>query len=135
LEITTLDGIRTVREVTGATCEGVISALALVAAMALEGRMASSTHAESTPPAVGGMKTNRGDEEVVGASPLVAAEPTTFQRPLLPSWRWVGGLAAGTTSGFGPGMSLQGALFVDLTHVQGALPLALRLYASASLPQ
>jgi hypothetical protein len=139
LEMRAADGAITSREVRGDSCEGVVTALALVTALAVAspsssddatGSTSSSPHAR-TP-------TSPSTVDVPPARPFRSEPADTAAKPHARgthAWRWGLGAALGAMGGVAPDFVGVGEAFVDLRRERDAFPLQFRLHASAVPPQ
>jgi hypothetical protein len=134
LELVSRDGSEMIREVSGATCEGVISALALVAALTLDAAaMSASLDQEPLPPL-----SRPAEETPPRAEQAAPPPPAPWVAPRssdAPPWRLGLGAGAATVGGFAPGVALAGSVFVDITLDRATLPVSFRLDATRVFPE
>jgi hypothetical protein len=128
LQITTVDGAVSRREVNGESCAEVVSALALITALAIDPR-AVVTGPGPVAELDGGAtdsaaRSNVGPEssEPPPSAPNggLPSSPDTPSRPT-PRWRWGSGADGQMLAGFVPGSAAGGGAFVDLSGTNAGL--------------
>jgi hypothetical protein len=111
LRIDELDGRSSIREVSGKTCEEVVSALALVTALAIDAGPDASVEAPPAPPAP-------------APRPAPAPPPVTLARrdkpakaaPVTSPTRWEFGVQAGAFGAVAPNVAWGGLVFLDMSE-------------------
>jgi hypothetical protein len=139
LDMHASDGTTTSREVRGDSCEGVVTALALVAALSASSDARAPEAASPQPPGAVDPGVPLAYRAI--AAPSSLPESTDESPPREPprtgadpSWRFGFGGGAGAIGGVAPDPAPFATAFVDLRRSENAVPLNFRLRAAVTFP-
>jgi hypothetical protein len=124
------DGTTTSREVRGDSCEGVVTALALVASLSASADASNAADSNAVFAYRGPIHAPTSSETADEPAP-----PIETRAAAGPTWRPGFGGAAGVLGGVTPQPAPFAEVFVDLRRETTAVPLNVRLHAGLTLPQ